>query len=91
MRMGRGRQTQLLILIVLFGDRQTVLPDEILQEAVPGTIRRAEHFIAFLRRFVEYLKVTVATLPVRFFHLMLTGARCPFRHSCRPACVPSTL
>ena len=34
-----------------------MLPDEILQEAVPGTIRRAEHFIAFLRRFLEYLKV----------------------------------
>ena len=33
-----------------------VLPDEILQEAVPGNIRRAEHFLAFLRRFVEYLK-----------------------------------
>jgi len=23
---------------------------------VPGNIRRAEHFVAFLRRFVEYLK-----------------------------------
>jgi hypothetical protein len=26
------------------------LPADILQEAVPGTIRRAEHFIAFLRK-----------------------------------------
>src|SRR4051794_7511867 len=34
-----------------------VLPDDVLQEAVPGNIRRAEHFVAFLRRFVEYLKV----------------------------------
>jgi DNA repair helicase Rad3 len=33
------------------------LPDDILQEAVPGNIRKAEHFVAFLRRFVEYLKV----------------------------------
>lgn len=33
-----------------------VLPDEILQEAVPGNIRNAEHFISFLKRFVEYLK-----------------------------------
>ncbi|KAL7750753.1 TFIIH/NER complex ATP-dependent 5'-3' DNA helicase subunit [Sorochytrium milnesiophthora] len=32
------------------------LPDDILQEAVPGNIRKAEHFVAFLRRFVEYLK-----------------------------------
>jgi len=34
-----------------------VLPDEILQEAVPGNIRQAEHFVAFMRRFLEYLKV----------------------------------
>lgn len=33
-----------------------VLPNEILDEAVPGNIRQAEHFIAFMRRFVEYLK-----------------------------------
>ncbi|KAI5864161.1 putative excision repair protein rhp3 [Durotheca rogersii] len=33
-----------------------VLPDDLLKEAVPGNIRRAEHFTAFLKRFVEYLK-----------------------------------
>ena len=33
-----------------------VIPEDILREAVPGNIRRAEHFVAFLRRFVEYLK-----------------------------------
>ncbi|KAH9499606.1 General transcription and DNA repair factor IIH helicase subunit XPD [Bulinus truncatus] len=33
-----------------------VIPDEILQEAVPGNIRNAEHFIGFMKRFVEYLK-----------------------------------
>ncbi|XP_066589764.1 general transcription and DNA repair factor IIH helicase subunit XPD isoform X1 [Prorops nasuta] len=33
-----------------------VLPDSILQEVVPGNIRSAEHFICFLKRFVEYLK-----------------------------------
>lgn len=33
------------------------LPDDLLQEAVPGNIRRAEHFVAFLKRFVEYIKV----------------------------------
>jgi DNA excision repair protein ERCC-2 len=32
------------------------LPDDMLKEAVPGNIRRAEHFVAFLKRFVEYLK-----------------------------------
>ncbi|PNF15638.1 TFIIH basal transcription factor complex helicase XPD subunit [Cryptotermes secundus] len=33
-----------------------VLPDEVLKEAVPGSIRTAEHFVGFLKRFVEYLK-----------------------------------
>ncbi|KAK0705177.1 hypothetical protein B0H67DRAFT_546004 [Lasiosphaeris hirsuta] len=32
------------------------LPDDLLKEAIPGNIRRAEHFVAFLRRFIEYLK-----------------------------------
>lgn len=35
-----------------------VLPDDLLKEAVPGNIRRAEHFVAFLKRFIEYLKVS---------------------------------
>ncbi|RUS24950.1 DNA repair helicase, partial [Jimgerdemannia flammicorona] len=49
-----------------------VLPDDLLKEAVPGNIRRAEHFVAFLRRFVEYLKTrlrvmhVVAETPVSF-------------------------
>uniref|UniRef100_A0A3P9AB01 General transcription and DNA repair factor IIH helicase subunit XPD n=1 Tax=Esox lucius TaxID=8010 RepID=A0A3P9AB01_ESOLU len=33
-----------------------VLPDEVLQEAVPGSIRTAEHFVGFMKRFLEYLK-----------------------------------
>lgn len=33
-----------------------VLPDDLLKEAVPGNIRRAEHFVTFLKRFIEYLK-----------------------------------
>lgn len=34
------------------------LPEDLLQEAVPGNIRRAEHFVSFLKRFIEYLKVS---------------------------------
>ncbi|CAG7833873.1 unnamed protein product [Allacma fusca] len=34
-----------------------VLPDEILQEAVPGNIRQAQHFVAFLKKVVEYIKM----------------------------------
>ncbi|KAG8325962.1 General transcription and DNA repair factor IIH helicase subunit XPD [Homalodisca vitripennis] len=33
-----------------------VLPDQILHEVVPGNIRNAEHFVSFLKRFVEYIK-----------------------------------
>ena len=32
------------------------LPDELLQEVVPGNIRKAEHFVGFLKRWIEYLK-----------------------------------
>ncbi|CAI4212461.1 unnamed protein product [Parascedosporium putredinis] len=32
------------------------LPDDLLEEALPGNIRRAEHFVTFLKRFIEYLK-----------------------------------
>lgn len=35
-----------------------------LDEAVPGSIRRAEHFTAFLARFVEYLKTRMRVLHV---------------------------
>jgi DNA excision repair protein ERCC-2 len=40
------------------------LPDDLLKEAVPGNIRRAEHFVAFLKRFVEYLKTRMKVLSV---------------------------
>lgn len=46
-----------------------ILPDEILQEAVPGNIRKAEHFIAFLRRFVEFL--TVSRKEITLCYLLL--------------------
>lgn len=49
-------------------DRVTVLPDDLLNEAVPGNIRKAEHFVAFLKRFVEYLKVLVSCFPLPFSH-----------------------
>lgn len=36
-----------------------VLPDDVLEEAIPGNIRRAEHFIAFMRRLIEYLRTRI--------------------------------
>jgi len=40
------------------------LPTDILQEAVPGNIRRAEHFVSFLRRFIDFLKQRMDTRQV---------------------------
>ncbi|KAL7172353.1 hypothetical protein ACSBR2_031944 [Camellia fascicularis] len=37
------------------------LPNDILKEAVPGNIRRAEHFLSVLRRLVQYLKGRLQT------------------------------
>ncbi|CAM1509232.1 Fc.00g029710.m01.CDS01 [Cosmosporella sp. VM-42] len=45
------------------------LPADLLKEAVPGNIRRAEHFVAFLKRFIEYLKVISETPPSFLAHL----------------------
>lgn len=41
-----------------------ILPDDLLTEAIPGNIRRAEHFVAFLKRFIEYLKTRMKVLHV---------------------------
>lgn len=40
------------------------LPDDLVADAIPGSIRKAEHFVAFLRRFVEYLKTRMKVLHV---------------------------
>ena len=41
-----------------------VLPDDLLHEAIPGNIRKAEHFVAFLKRLVEYLKVRIISTEI---------------------------
>ncbi|ODV96692.1 hypothetical protein PACTADRAFT_65138 [Pachysolen tannophilus NRRL Y-2460] len=41
-----------------------VLPEDLLDEAIPGNIRRAEHFVSFLKRFIEYLKMRMKVLHV---------------------------
>jgi DNA excision repair protein ERCC-2 len=40
------------------------LPDDLLKEAIPGNIRRAEHFVAFLKRFIEYVKTRMKVMHV---------------------------
>lgn len=37
------------------------LPDDILKQAVPGNIRKAEHFLHVLRRLVQYLRGRLET------------------------------
>ena len=39
-------------------------PEEVLAEAIPGNIRRADHFLAFLRRLLEYFKRIIRTTHV---------------------------
>ncbi|KAI9847627.1 MAG: DNA-dependent ATPase of the nucleotide excision repair factor 4 complex [Sclerophora amabilis] len=46
------------------------LPDDLLKEAVPGNIRRAEHFVAFLKRFVEYLKASKIRTRMKVLHVI---------------------
>lgn len=41
-----------------------VLPKDLLDEAIPGNIRKAEHFVSFLKRFIEYLKTRMKVLHV---------------------------
>ncbi|KAJ2706062.1 TFIIH/NER complex ATP-dependent 5'-3' DNA helicase subunit [Coemansia sp. IMI 203386] len=41
-----------------------ILPDNVLREAVPGSIRKAEHFVRFLKRFIEYLKARMRVMHV---------------------------
>ena len=53
-------------------------PNAILEEAVPGSIRRAEHFIAFLKKIVEFFKEAMKSKnvekksPLEFIDLMCT-------------------
>lgn len=46
--------TECMLLTLLM---HSVLSDDVIKEVVPGNIRRAEHFLSLLRRFIEYLKV----------------------------------
>lgn len=41
-----------------------VLPEDVVNEAIPGSIRRAEHFISFMKRLIEYLKTRMKVLHV---------------------------
>jgi len=66
------------------GLASNALSPDVLNEAVPGNIRRAEHFIAFMRKIVEHLKARVRSVagpnggvqsetPLAFLHRMMNG------------------
>jgi len=44
------------------GLASNALPDDVLAEAVPGNIRRAEHFVSFLKKIVEHLRARLRSL-----------------------------
>lgn len=58
-RLIRGMSTTGIFPEVSVGDSVLASPtirEDIIEETVPGNIRKAEHFIQFLRRFVQYLR-----------------------------------
>jgi DNA excision repair protein ERCC-2 len=63
-----------------------VLNPDVVNEAVPGNIRRAEHFIGFMKKVVEHLKARLRSVagpnggvrsetPLAFLHRMTNGTR----------------
>ena len=65
------------------GFTSNVLSPDVINEAVPGNIRRAEHFISFMKKIVEHLKSRLRTVsgprggvisetPLAFLHRMIT-------------------
>jgi DNA repair helicase (rad3) len=60
------------------------LAPDVLNEAVPGNIRRAEHFIGFMKKLVEHLKIRLRNVagpnggvqsetPLAFLHRLMNG------------------
>lgn len=66
------------------GLASNVLSADVISESVPGNIRRAEHFVAFMKKIVEHLKarlrsvsgprgaVVTSETPLAFLHRMIT-------------------
>eukprot|EP00550_Attheya_septentrionalis_P001898 CAMPEP_0198285108 /NCGR_PEP_ID=MMETSP1449-20131203/4420_1 /TAXON_ID=420275 /ORGANISM="Attheya septentrionalis, Strain CCMP2084" /LENGTH=869 /DNA_ID=CAMNT_0043982371 /DNA_START=47 /DNA_END=2656 /DNA_ORIENTATION=- len=66
------------------GLASNALSSDVLNEAVPGNIRRAEHFVAFMKKIVEHLKARLRAVsgpnggvqsetPLAFLHRMMNG------------------
>lgn len=42
-----------------------VLPEDVVKEAMPGNLQRAQHFLSFMRRIIHYLAVRGGGAPLR--------------------------
>ena len=60
-------------------------------EAIPGSIRKAEFFISFMKRFNEYLKVCPATVVAMVMDAMIDEATHTEGSVREPLIIPSTL
>ncbi|CDF35006.1 unnamed protein product [Chondrus crispus] len=63
-RLVRGMSTSGIVPQLNVGDSMLASPnirEDIIEETVPGNIRKAEHFIQFLRRLVQYLRIKKMT------------------------------
>lgn len=65
------------------GLASNVLSPDVINESIPGNIRRAEHFVAFMKKIVEHMKARLRTVagprggvtsetPLAFLHRMIT-------------------
>nr|WCZ58321.1 general transcription and DNA repair factor IIH helicase subunit [Paratrimastix eleionoma] len=60
-----------------------VLTKDVMEEAVPGNIRKAEHFLGFLKRFMEYIKLRLRSQvaanesPLAFRQHLYTSTQIP--------------
>ncbi|KAK3741288.1 hypothetical protein QZH41_012587 [Actinostola sp. cb2023] len=56
--------------------------NRLVEEAVPGNIRKAEHFVGFMRRFIEYLKTRL-----RIQHVVQESPQSFLQHVYQQVCI----
>ena len=64
-----------------------VLSDDILREAVPGNIRKAEHFVTFLKKIVVYLKKVLQVCHFRCMYVCMYVCSCKKGLMCVYVCM----
>lgn len=64
---GISKTTKIQSLITEAEPNSTIANSSVLDEVIPGNIRRGEHFLAFLKRLVMFLKNIMKTKEIRKF------------------------